>query len=106
MNRTQFEHAALALLIQLIFAVFIGIVAGGVAAVFGVFMREYSQVEYQLREKTGMSLTKMQFWHVLKPRLWSLDAKLDWLIPAAGCAAAAYLVAIFFEGSLIHSGLF
>lgn len=88
MNRTQFEHAFFALLIQLALSPVVGMDGGGVAAVFGMFMREFAQVEYQLRAKSGMTLTQIMPWHVLKPRLWSLDGMLDWLVPALFCYIA------------------
>lgn len=94
MNRTQFEHAFFAVLIQCLFAPLVGLAAGGMIAVFGIFMREYAQVEYQIREKTGMSLTQLMPWHVLKPGLWSLDAMLDWIVPAVFCL---WVVAFFGE---------
>ena len=92
-NRSQLEHAVFstALTIPLAYGLFDGtLFPAAVASVFLFLGREYSQVEYKVREETKRSLTDMMPWHVLKPKWWSVDNHLDYLGCILGNAILIY----------------
>lgn len=84
-NKTHLEHIVIALLIQLALWSLVGLEAAGLFAVAIFIGREYAQVEYKVRDRTGRSLTNMMPWHVMKLKYWSADAVLDWVCPAIAC---------------------
>lgn len=92
MNKTQWQHALIAVIIQLATGWFMGWWQAGALAVAVFWAREYAQVEYRIRERTGRSLTAMWPWHVLRPEWWTKDGVLDWVIAAVCCAAVALLM--------------
>lgn len=92
LNVTNFEHAIFAMLLQVALSFVMDVAAAGAVAVAVFFGREYAQVEYSIRAQTGRSLTAMMPWHVLKPRLWSVDAVMDVMLPAIGCATIAIML--------------
>jgi hypothetical protein len=81
-NVTNWEHAFYAMCIQLLLWAFIGPWCAGLLAVSVFAAREYAQVEYKIRAATGLTLTELQPWHVLRKQWWSKDAILDIVIPA------------------------
>jgi len=83
MNRTNFEHAGYALLMQLPFGLF-GYWWVGAALAIGFFLgREHAQQEYKLGT-VGKSP-----WPAFDFRKWSLDAKLDLLFPVVAVLIVA-----------------
>tara|TARA_R110001583_G_scaffold34551_1_gene115847 strand:- start:208 stop:510 length:303 start_codon:yes stop_codon:yes gene_type:complete len=97
MNITQLQHVIIALVIQLALGLLMGWWQAGALATAVFFAREYAQVEYRIRSKTGLSLTDMMPWHVLQPRWWTLDGLLDWITPAVCCAAVAQLMPVLLQ---------
>lgn len=91
MNRTNVEHAVFAVGLQILLWPVCGLAIGGIIASSLFFGREYAQVEYKVRSRTGRSLTDMMPWHVLKPSLWSKDAVLDTLFPILGNSTVYYI---------------
>lgn len=98
MNRmleSSLTHALFALGLQII----VGIItqnwwAGGLAASAGFFMREHAQRQYKIAK--GMSIKELHPLVGADVLNWSLDAKLDFLVPtfvvAALYAAVAFIV--------------
>lgn len=98
MNRTNLEHAVVALLIMAAFQVafvFLGLPIGNwVGAVAGAFFflgREYTQAERAIAKARGVTILSLRWYTALDFRLWSRDAKLDLVCPVAACLAAALL---------------
>jgi len=116
LNKTNWQHALLAVLIQLATALIcawllpmtgitltplnVGLLAGGLLAVGIFFAREYAQVEYRIRSRTGRSLTALWPWHVLQPRWWTRDGVWDWLLCAAACGVVGWLAATLLGGKI------
>lgn len=101
MNRTNFVHALFALAIQalvLMVCRLSGIALGewlGAALAIGFFAgREYAQVEYKVRDRTGLPIADMMPWHVVRPGMWSLDARLDLLFPVVACVLLAIVIGL------------
>lgn len=94
MNRTSFEHAAIAVLIQVGIALLTdNWLAGGCAAAFVFIGREHAQAEYRWIAAFGSGYrANMPAWGGFDPRVWNkLDPWLDWLLPSAS-VGAVYLV--------------
>lgn len=90
MNRTNFEHAVYALIIQLIIGLLTNNWWAGMAAGSALFIgREHAQREFEISKP-----------HLLKPWegfdvwRWSLDAKLDALFPIIATTALAIMVTL------------
>lgn len=94
MNKTNFEHGFIAVIIQIPLAFLIGWWAAGAVAVAVFVGREYGQVEYKVRARTGRSLTDMMPWHVLNAKYWSLDAVLDMVVPVVMCSSVAFIAGV------------
>lgn len=93
-NKTHFEHTVIALVLQMLLGIWIDPLIAGAIVISGFFGREYAQVEYKVREATGITLTDMMPWSVFDYKYWSLDNLLDFLIPAIAC----YLSAVYVIG--------
>ena len=91
MNRTNFDHAVIAVIIQFALWPILGLYSSGIFAVAVFIGREYAQVEYKVRDDTGISLTNMMPWHIMKMKYFTLDGFLDWFIPAIFCFCIAAL---------------
>jgi hypothetical protein len=81
MNRTNFEHAFFAALMQIV----IGLVFGNwfAGACFGIAFflgREHAQYQHKLGYTLSKTFQAFAFWK------WSLDAKLDLLFPIIACS--------------------
>lgn len=89
MNRSNVEHLVAALIAQALIWFATGSLWLGFAFVFGLFLgREHAQREYQIGGSGKRKRYEaLDFWR------WSLDAKLDLLIPTA----AVFLVAALFN---------
>lgn len=77
------SHILLALLIQLAVARITRSWLGGAAAAstWGI-SREIAQAEYRWIEQFGSGLRdNMPWWGTFDPRVWHLDAMLDWALP-------------------------
>lgn len=91
MNKTNFEHAGYALLMQCFFGLLLGEWVIGAVFAFCFFLgREHAQYERKLKDK-GMSELKatfqaFMFWQ------WSLDAQLDLLFPLIAVSSVLGLV--------------
>lgn len=82
MNKTNFEHFLYSFIISIIMiCVGIPLLIALTLPVTFFIGREYSQVEYKVRDLKGISLTDMQIWHVLKGSYWSLDNVMDIVLP-------------------------
>lgn len=90
-NKSHFGHAAMALVIQLALAPLIGLLAGGLVAVSLYLGREIAQHEYRLGIERGWQWgeTLPVRWYEGLTHGWHRDSILDFLSPAAICAAAA-----------------
>ena len=92
MNLTHIGHALAAILLQCAVAVLclqLGVDQpwwfGAAVAVCFFVGREYSQAEAKVHRKTGIMVSRMMPWHVLRVEYWSRDAILDLLFPIAAC---------------------
>ncbi len=99
MNRTNLEHALIAVLIMaglwLVFAL-LGVPSGqwvGAAAGIAFFAgREFTQAQRTIAKAQGVTLTDLPWYWALDLRTWSLDAFLDLLFPVVSCLALAILI--------------
>lgn len=83
MNRTNFEHAGYAVLMQCVIGILTGNWIAGAAFGFAFFLgREHSQAQKSL------NLGDFEAFDIRK---WELDAKLDLLFPAAA-VSIVYLI--------------
>jgi hypothetical protein len=63
-----------------------------VAAAWAI-SREITQAEYRWIEAYGSGLrANMPWWGGLSPKVWHLDAMIDWLAPSAATIGIAFLV--------------
>jgi hypothetical protein len=90
-----FEHAVIALILQVIIARMTGNwwAAAGIASAYFIG-REIAQAEYRWIEHYGAHLrAHMPWWGPLDPRVWTkLDAWVDWIGPlVATCSLAAWM---------------
>ncbi|HNG04735.1 MAG TPA: hypothetical protein PKL59_21255 [Nitrospira sp.] len=88
MNRTNFEHAGYALLMQMALWPFVGPVAGGLFAIGFFLGREHSQ-----REEIVSPHNRDNPFPAFKIWEWEQDEQLDFLFPVI----AVLSVAIFME---------
>ena len=94
MNKTNIEHMAFGAVLQFMIGFILlaslgygwAFTLGGVAAGAVFFGREYAQVEYRIRERTGQTLTMLMPWHVLKPDEWTKDGLIDFVGVWVVCA--------------------
>ena len=92
MNKTNIEHLAIAIGLQLMLWPFFGLAVAGVIAVTAFFAREVAQHEYHLAHDRGWQWGEVMpvRWHE-GLLYWSRDSALDVLTPAAGCATVAII---------------
>jgi hypothetical protein len=95
MNRTHFEHAGFALLMQGAVWLLTGnAFAGALLAIGFFFGREHSQAEYKaINTDFGGKRANMPWYAGFKPKYWTLDAKMDLLFPLVSCL----LVLVIYE---------
>lgn len=88
MNRSHWEHLAIATGLQLLLWPFFGLAVAGVIAVTAFFAREVAQHEYHLARDRGWQWGAVMpvRWHEGIWRGWSRDSALDVIAPALGCA--------------------
>lgn len=91
MNRTHFEHTAIALAIQLCLWPIVGLLAGGAVAIALLLGREVAQHEYKEALSKGWVYGQPMNipWYAGVTKHWSMDSILDVAIPALVCAALA-----------------
>lgn len=95
MNRTNFEHTIIALVMQAI----LGLLTGNwwIGAAFGAAFflgREHAQAEERYIEANGGSRYHTPVapeWAVFNLRWWDRDALLDWITPTVAVVAVALL---------------
>lgn len=90
MNQTNFEHAGYALLMQTV----ISLITSNwwIGAAFGAAFfigREHAQAEAKVR-KDGWA--KHPYFECFAPRYWSLDAVLDFVVPALAVVTTALVM--------------
>lgn len=98
MNITHLEHAAIALVMQVV----IGLLTGNlwVGAAFGAAFfigREHAQAEERYIEANGGSRYHTPVapeWAVFNLRWWDRDALLDWITPTVAVVIVACLVGV------------
>lgn len=91
MNRSNFEHAGYALVIQTLIAMMFGSWGFGALVAIAFFLgREHAQREYHLGDPSRLPpWAAFDFWR------WPLDAQLDLLFPVVavvGAAAIRYFI--------------
>lgn len=88
MNRTNFEHLFVALIIQAIVFLMIGNLWWGVVLAGAIFFtREHAQREYKLGDPS-----KLVGYEAFDVWRWKLDPVLDFVVPVAGTLAVAVFV--------------
>lgn len=96
MNRTHFEHATVALVVQIVLGLITGNWWGGAAAGAFLFIgREHAQAEYRWIETYGNHHRANLPWlGGLDPRVWRghYDSWLDWLTPTVAVVGVACIV--------------
>ena len=87
MNRTNFEHAVIAMIFTLL-GYFLGSVEVGAAFAIGVFGgREHAQREYEIGDPSKLvGYEALDFWR------WKLDAQLDLLFPVVTTLILTYFL--------------
>ena len=91
MNRTNFEHAAYALIIQLIIGLLTNNWWAGAAAGMAFFIgREHAQREYQIGNPSTLKP-----WQGFDLWRWSKDALLDLLLPVVAVTALAIYMELY-----------
>ena len=95
MNRSNFEHAGFALLIQGVVWLLTGNLLAGALLAIGVFFgREHAQAEYKaIKTDFDGKRANMPWYAGFKPKYWSMDAKMDLLFPFVSCL----LVLVIYE---------
>jgi uncharacterized membrane protein YjgN (DUF898 family) len=93
MNRTHFEHAGFALLMQCAVWLLTGnLLAGTLLAIGFFFGREHSQAEYKaINTDFGGKRANMPWYAGFNPKYWTLDAMLDLLAPVLVCFAFYFI---------------
>ncbi|WP_422156417.1 hypothetical protein KV699_07255 [Vreelandella titanicae] len=93
MNKTQLEHALIALLIQLALWPFVGMWIAGAIAVTLFLGREISQNEYRLAKNREWQWGEVLpvGWHEGLWRGWTKDAVFDVMAPLVACLVFAWL---------------
>ncbi|MFZ4537879.1 hypothetical protein [Propionivibrio sp.] len=88
MNRTNFEHLVLALILQAIPGFLWGDWIIGAIFASAVFLgREHAQREYHIGDPSKLvGYEALDFWN------WKLDALLDLFMPVAGVWSVAFLL--------------
>ena len=90
MNRTNFEHAAYALAMQIVIGLLTQNWWAGAAAGMAFFIgREHAQREYQIGNPS-----RLKPWQGFDIWRWSLDSKLDALFPIIATTALALMVTL------------
>lgn len=90
MNRTNFEHAVYALIIQAVIGLLTNNWWAGAAAGMAFFIgREHAQREYQIGNPS-----KLKPWEGFDIHRWSLDSQLDALFPIIATTALALMVTL------------
>lgn len=90
MNRTHFEHAGFALAMQIAIGLLTGNWWAGAAFGAAFFVgREHAQAE----AKVG-NWAKYPEFECFAPRYWSLDAILDFVVPALAVTATALILEV------------
>jgi hypothetical protein len=93
MNRTNFEHAAYALLMILPFGLLGEWIAGAAFGAAFFLGREHAQAEYRWIKTFGDGKrSNMPAWGGFDPRVWrgEHDALLDWIVPVVAVVATAW----------------
>lgn len=87
MNKTNFEHLGIALVLQVVLGLLTGNWWIGAAFSIGIFCgREHAQREYKIGDPSKLvGYEALDFWS------WSLDSKLDLLLPVIACGSVAYV---------------
>lgn len=82
MNRSNFEHAAWALLFQIITAIITGSWLAGALVGAAFFLgREHAQRQATLARAEGLSVKDLNPWEGFDFGSWSRDSQLDLLMP-------------------------
>lgn len=89
MNKSNFEHLIVALIIQAIVAMLTGDWWLGAAFASGIYIgREHAQREYEIGNPLNLvGYEALDFWR------WCRDAQLDLLFPLTGVVLAGLIVA-------------
>jgi hypothetical protein len=111
MNRSNLEHAVIALLIQLPFGlsallsgaiglswmVAVGWVVGAAVGATWFIAREVTQAEYRwIDQFGGGQRANLPWWGMFDPRVWThLDSWLDWVAPTVAVTAVAAVAVLF-----------
>ncbi|MDQ7733747.1 hypothetical protein QT231_13625 [Halomonas sp. SpR1] len=96
MNKSQLEHALIALLIQLVLWPYLGMWVAGAIAVTLLLGREIAQNEYRLASRRGWKWGEPLpvKWHEGVWRAWTSDSVYDVLVPLALCVLAALALSL------------
>lgn len=95
MKIQEFTHAAIALIVVLIFDQFKISIVGAVLASAFFAGREHAQAEYRWIEHYGNGKrANMKWWNAFEPRVWDAHSWL-WNLAAPICASFTF---VFFKG--------
>lgn len=89
-------HAVFAVAVQCVIGLLSGAWgAGGVIGCTLFIAREHTQAEYRWIAQFGTGRrTNMPWWGGFDWRAWNLPSLLDWLAPAAACAAVYFVTSL------------
>lgn len=91
MNRTNFEHIAYAILMQIVIVLITGSWVIGAAFASAFFLgREHAQREYHIGDPS-----KLKPWEAFDVWRWTVDARLDLVCPVISVVALAWLSSYF-----------
>ncbi|SSW75627.1 Uncharacterised protein [Klebsiella pneumoniae] len=93
---TPLSHAAVAVIIQCVLGITMGIWgAGGAIGCMWFIAREHTQAEYRWIEQFGAGKrANMPWWGGFSWRAWNLPSLLDWLVPVLACSVVYFVATL------------
>ena len=97
MNKSHFEHALIAVILQVIFGLLTSNWFYGVFLAFGMFWsREHTSKQHDIAERDNVKLKELKPWEGTNIFVWSEDSRLDFIVPFVVTSINAWTVHTFF----------